>query len=199
VLTVEAEFVGVFDIFSKRQKKLRGEVPDVYTYDDIPQPLRVQIIHIWNDTLGSQRAYADSHPGTRRAYRLIVETLCREYGVFLLGAKETYGERNYLLELGNFLLAERDPEKALDVIELSFRVIDRMTRTWDPHAPERADEAILEWPFSRTAQYPGSRRPDCEKQTRRPRPRHSGRASAEAPRGVCASYDRLNNRFSGRG
>ena len=82
VLAVEAEFVGVFDIFSKRQKKLRGEVPDVYTYDSIPVPLRVQIIHIWNDTLGSQQDCADSL-GPRRTYRLIVETLCRKYGVFL--------------------------------------------------------------------------------------------------------------------
>jgi hypothetical protein len=59
VLTVEAESVGIFDIFSKRQRKLRGEVPDVYTYDSIPEPLKVQIIHIWNDTLGSQQEYVD--------------------------------------------------------------------------------------------------------------------------------------------
>ena len=68
MLTVEAESVGVFDIFSKRQKKLRGEVPDVYTYDSIPEPLRVQIIHIWNGTL-NRTAYQsnrrDTLPGIR--------------------------------------------------------------------------------------------------------------------------------------
>jgi hypothetical protein len=37
-----------YDIFSKRQKKLRGKLPDVYIYDEIPQPLRVQIVHIKN-------------------------------------------------------------------------------------------------------------------------------------------------------
>jgi hypothetical protein len=144
VLAVDAEFVGVFEIFSKRQKKLRGEVPDVYTYDTIPEPLRVQIIHIWNDTLGSPEDYAYSRPLTLRAYRLIVEALCREYGVFLLGGKEIHGERNYLLDLGHFLLAERGPEKALDAIELSFRVIDGITRTWSHQAAERADGAIAE-------------------------------------------------------
>ena len=38
-----------FEIFSKRQKRLRGEVPDVYQYETIPSGLRVQIIHIWRD------------------------------------------------------------------------------------------------------------------------------------------------------
>lgn len=147
MLAVEAEFVGVFEILSKRQKKLRGEVPDVYTYDNIPEPLRVQIIHIWNDTLGSQEHYSDSHLRTRGAYQVIVEILCREYGVFNLLAEEMR-QRNYLSELGAFLLAERDPEKALDAIEISFKVIDGITRTWDyihcSNASEGADDAIAE-------------------------------------------------------
>jgi hypothetical protein len=46
--------MGIIDLFSKRQKKLRGEVPDVYTYDRILQPLRVQVIHIWRETLGDE-------------------------------------------------------------------------------------------------------------------------------------------------
>ena len=44
--------LAIFSLFSKRQKQLRGEIPDVYTYDVIPQPLRVQIVHIWFDALG---------------------------------------------------------------------------------------------------------------------------------------------------
>ena len=43
--------MGIFDLFSKRQKRLRGEAPDVYTYDEIPEPLRVQIVHIFRDIL----------------------------------------------------------------------------------------------------------------------------------------------------
>ena len=61
--------MAIFDLFSKRQKRLRGEMPDVYVYDDLPNPLRVQIVHIWKDTL--------------RRYEFIVDALCREYGVFL--------------------------------------------------------------------------------------------------------------------
>ena len=35
-----------YELFSKRQKQLRGEVPEVYQYEDIPQKLRVQISYI---------------------------------------------------------------------------------------------------------------------------------------------------------
>lgn len=140
--------MSVFDIFSKRQKKLRGDVPDVYVYDKIPQPLKVQIVHIWGDSLGNEHNYRDEYVGTFNAYKFIVETLCREYGLFsLLGAKD-YGNRDYLNELANYLLQQQDPEKVLDAVELSFRYIDRMTRDYNylqsNRASECADSAIEE-------------------------------------------------------
>ena len=68
-----------FDMFSKRQKKLRGEAPDVYTYDKIPHPLRVQVVHIWQDAFGNIDAY-ESQAG--QVCKYIYDILCREYGVF---------------------------------------------------------------------------------------------------------------------
>jgi hypothetical protein len=53
--------LAIYDLYSKRQKKLRGEVPDVYTYDEIPEPLRVQILHIWQDTLGVEGSDQDRY------------------------------------------------------------------------------------------------------------------------------------------
>jgi hypothetical protein len=141
----------VFDLFSKRQKSLRGEVPDVYTYDKLPTALRVQIAHIWRDVIGDERDYAGEHTGTRNAYKFLTETLCREYGVFQLPVKHDpggYGERNYFAELCNFFLQVPDTEMALDVVELSFRVVDKLTR--EPgflrrvNASELADDAIEE-------------------------------------------------------
>ncbi len=122
---------------------------DVYTYDRIPQPLKVQIIHIWRDALGGEREYQEQYLGTKRAYQRIVEVLCREYGTFLLpGSRESFKARNYLLELDTFLLTEQDPEKVLDAIELSFTIIDSATRKLDylnrRDASERADRAIAE-------------------------------------------------------
>ena len=42
----------IVDIFSKRQKRLRGEFPDVYQYETIPHELRIQVIYIWRDAFG---------------------------------------------------------------------------------------------------------------------------------------------------
>lgn len=97
-------------------------MPDVFTYEKIPQPLRVQIVHILRDTIGNENEYADDYAGTRRAYEIIVETLCREYGVFTLVETRVYGARDFSSEIFNFLLQEQNPEKVLDAIELSFRV-----------------------------------------------------------------------------
>lgn len=79
----------IFDLFSKRQKRLRGEIPDVYVYDGLPPPLRVQIVHIWKDSF------------TLTHYKFIVDTLCREYGVFCLAETNNY-ERDYRKELLKF-------------------------------------------------------------------------------------------------
>lgn len=140
--------MGTFELFSKRQKKLRGDVPDVYVYDDVPEPLRVQIVHIWDDALGTANDYHDRNKGALGAYKLIVGTLCREYGVFKLPGAKDYGDRDFRSELTNFLLQEQETERVLDAVELSFRVIDRLTRRFDylrcQGASARADEAIQE-------------------------------------------------------
>lgn len=143
--------MAIFDLFSKRQKALRGDVPDVYTYDDLPNALRVQIVHIWLDALGSGDDYYDEYgcgPNVQAAYKFIVDTLCREYGLFQLPTAEKHRGRMYLDELANYLLQVDDVEKQLDIVELSFRYIDRLTREFDylrkQNASESVDEAISE-------------------------------------------------------
>ncbi len=141
--------MSILDLFSKRQKRLRGEVSDVYVYDTIPQALRVQIVHIWDDSLGHYDDYMNkSKGGVKAAYGLIAKTLRREYGVFVL---PTTGDRpidNFYPECKNFLLDEQDPEKVLDIIELSFQIIDKHTRGYNYRmrslASKIADEAIDE-------------------------------------------------------
>ena len=111
--------MAIFELYSKRQKKLKGEVPDIYTYDEIPETLKVQIVHIWKDTMDNY--------GSK--YKVIVDMLCREYGLFQLPTADRY-ERKYLNELIGFLLQEKNLEKNLDVIELSFKVINKLTREY---------------------------------------------------------------------
>lgn len=138
-----------FDIFSKRQKKLRGDVPDIYIYDTIPQPLKVQVVHIWRDILGDERDYQGRYAQVFQAYKFIVGALCREYGLFFLPPeKNKYNDRRYIDELFNFLIQQDDSEKVLDAIEFSFRVIDKFTRRYEylgrSKASELADSAIEE-------------------------------------------------------
>ena len=136
----------ILDLFSKRQKKLRGDVPDVYTYTDVPAPLRTQIVHIWFDALGNDKQYWEGQ--VRDAYQVIVESLCREYGLFKLPPAKNYGDRHFIEELVNFFLNEQDSERVLDTIELSFRVIDKASREYSylsrHRASEIADAAIAE-------------------------------------------------------
>src|ERR1044071_5539279 len=142
--------MSITDIFSKRQRKLRGEVPDVYTYDKIPKPLTVQIIHIWTDTLGNHDdcITLSTYYPPFYAYKLIVETLRREYGRFSLISTSQNNREDYFSELRVFLLTEKDTEKILDAVELSFQCIDQRTRDFGylhrHDASARADSAIEE-------------------------------------------------------
>lgn len=143
--------MAIFDLFSKRQKALRGDVPDVYTYENLPNALRVQIIHIWSDALGNANDYFNSYgcgPNIKAAYKFIVDTLCREYGMFTLPTAVEYEERMYLNELANYFLQVDDVERQLDIVELSFKYIDRVTRKYGylekQNASESVDESIHE-------------------------------------------------------
>ena len=136
----------IHELFSKRQKRLRGEVSDVYQYEVIPQELRVQVVHIWWDVWGKETiSFSHGHRPYFNAYRVyknIHDVLCREYGIFTLGKEDDLGVR-----VGNFLLNTEDTEKVIDVIGLSFQCIDRVARN-EPHlfSPMRisSDDAIGE-------------------------------------------------------
>lgn len=107
----------IFDLFSKRQKRLRGEISDVYKYEEIDQKLRVQIVHIIRDAIGECVRYNETAVS---AYEFIHKTLCREYGIFTL-------KRDAVTDFSaiyDFFLSTTDYEKCLDIIELSFKYIN---------------------------------------------------------------------------
>jgi AbiJ N-terminal domain 4 len=116
--------MAVSDIFSKRQRRARGEFTDVYVYDKIPNTLRVQIVQIIVDAMGRNRS--STSPVVTQVYEDIHKVLCREYGVFSLTDAE-YGVNGQPISAGDrifaFFLREDSTEKAIDVIELFFRFI----------------------------------------------------------------------------
>ena len=138
--------MAIYNLFSKRQKTLKGDMPDIYTYDDLPNALRVQIVHIWYDALGNGIDYY-SRSSVLKEYRHIVDVLCREYGYFMLPTGDKYN-RMYLNELANYFLEVEEVEKQLDIVEISFRLIDTVTRKYNyrglSQSSKYADKAIEE-------------------------------------------------------
>lgn len=138
--------MAIFELFSKRQKKLRGEVPDVYQYKDIDQSFRVQVVHIVRDTIGVEQAYNDT---TNRVYEEIHKILCKEYGVFSLRENA----RSHFSAVFDYFLNEKSHEKCLDIIELTFQIIDTYVREqeWNfrnaTGVSQQPDDAIRELNF----------------------------------------------------
>ena len=149
-----------YEIFSKRQKRHRGEIPDVYQYEIIPPELRVQIVHIWRDTLraisfssSSKTEFGDAHD----AYKTIHNKLCRAYGRFALDKDNDFYQaesddsyyhsdiKSDVESIVKYFLEINKAEVAIDVIEISFRHIDQEVRN-NPndyfHPSISPDEAI---------------------------------------------------------
>ncbi|MGV1752837.1 STM4504/CBY_0614 family protein [Agrobacterium sp. CG674] len=143
--------MGTFDTFWQRQRTLRGDVPDVYIYNDLPRELRVQVITIATEILGSRDEFmSDFEPGqnVRRAYEMIVNTLRKEFGVFSLPPTDNRGYEDKQKELFDFILFEKDVEKTLSAVELICRLIENMVSKTgyrhDRSAEDKAKGAISE-------------------------------------------------------
>lgn len=103
----------VYDLYSKRKKKAeKAGQPDVYQYDTLPNPLRVQITKILNDALGPD----DPWDG-------IEEVITREKGIHSLGVASSAHER-----CNNVILGADQIDDCLDIIDLAFGYIHRVLR-----------------------------------------------------------------------
>lgn len=112
------------EIFSKRQKRLRGELPEIYTYDVIPKELRIQIHHLLNEVIGENDRRNNNVDGF---YETIYKQLCKEYGRFYLAS----GSANCQPQVLNFIL-ETNTEEVLDVVESAFELLNYLEQNfWD--------------------------------------------------------------------
>jgi hypothetical protein len=121
--------MGILETFSKRQKQLaKAGKQDVYRYDELPEPFRIQVVHIWRTALGvyfQGHGYSSSASSPSNKYwKAIHDNLARELGLFQLGDNRSDPDqqcRQYL--------SRASVPGALDIIELSFRTIDRLVRS----------------------------------------------------------------------
>ena len=128
----------MINLFSKRQKKLRGEVPEVYTYDDLNDNLRTQIIYAFNDAFDKNNGKK-----VRDVYEEIRKILLREYGLLFLANNQYDNPEDDFLK---FYFKEDDFEKVIDAIELICNFIDYKIRKipWDYSQRFNPDQALIE-------------------------------------------------------
>lgn len=130
--------MGVFDIYAKRkQLQEKAGQPDVYRYDEIPEGLRIQVIYIWQTAIGTWRKcnYDYSNEPPDNIWIAIHNILCRELGLLSLGK-----ERDRPFEkCCSFLLEESNIDNVLSLIEVSFRMIERVCSTLSSYEKQQAE------------------------------------------------------------
>ena len=138
--------MAIYDLYSKRQKRLKGETPEIFVYDQIEKKLRYQIVLIFRDAVGSDSDYSN------KFYNWITETLCREYGVRSLHEKTFTYHNNIGLEKDFFTFIEHHAgiEELFDAIELTMRYIDIIIRKdnnygYNVKVKLSVDDAIIEF------------------------------------------------------
>jgi Domain of unknown function (DUF7014)/AbiJ N-terminal domain 4 len=117
----------VWDLYSKRRKKELGQLADVFTYDSIPNALRTQVVHMWDDAIGvPYRSGSDGNTETiQKTYLHLAQILRREFGVFKLSnSHEPDDKREARDDFVSWFLKERDNGRVLDAIELTFQIIE---------------------------------------------------------------------------
>lgn len=138
--------MALIPTFSRRKREAKGNVTEVYTYDDIPMKLRVQFVHLMVDAVGEQhnRDYRLSAGGV---YDDLVRIMRKEKGVLRLSSKHP---RNSQDEFSMWIFEEEDTDLLLDGMETTLRAIDVYVRenyrasfsSWSKAAP---DDAIAEF------------------------------------------------------
>lgn len=112
------------DLFSARQKREKGGTPDVFVYDKLPSPLRVQITYLISDAIGSTENELGNINAAGEVYISIYDILCRHLG------RRHLVDSNFPADeqLTHFLQNEPNVGYCLDAIELSFRHIELLDR-----------------------------------------------------------------------
>ena len=117
----------IYETYSKRQKQLaQAGTVDVYQYEDFPPQFRVQVIHIWTRAIGSYDRSRGANESCNDDWKFIHDRLAEEAGAFSLPRTSVSYEDDQML-CQSFLM-RADGSGVRDIVELSFRVIDRVSR-----------------------------------------------------------------------
>ena len=122
----------VYDIYSKREGRQSGAVPDVYEYENIPLFLRNQIVLLCERIIG--KPDYNEHNLAAKFYATVCLSLREEYGVrhlFELLDLDRFSRshsRPSLYELSDFFVNEKTVARCLDVVDLCADQFVKMNR-----------------------------------------------------------------------
>lgn len=138
----------IFELFSKRRRKEIGDIPDVYTYDQLSDQLRVQITYQFDKMFECVENFSKDKTGI---YEFLAKALREERGLYQLADgrrknRDIFSEQwDYETEVKSYFLSEENTEEAIDVVELFYRAArsvlkDEYSHTdWLPSFQESAD------------------------------------------------------------
>ena len=124
----------IVDVFSKRQQRqLSPGNGRYYRYDPIPETLRNQVIHIWDDIVSNEE---------ENFWAVVEKTLARELGMLRLGSSQP--KQNCMT-----FIQEARTAQVLDIIEVSFLLIESMMKQGTANksskpAQQRVESAVSE-------------------------------------------------------
>lgn len=125
--------MAIFETFSKRRNRaLKCGKVDPYTYDQVPNPLRIQIVHILKNIFMPYREsgqWSDASP-SNKYWIHIHDTLCREKGVFSLEEGSEYS--NPQENVFSHILA-CSIDDFLDTVDLCFLIVSNLKDIAEDH------------------------------------------------------------------
>lgn len=136
----------IYETFKQRKQLAENAgKPVIYRDNVLPYPFRVQVVLIWQNTIGHKYAWRSGRFVAYGPWEYMHTTLAREMGQFRLWDARTSHRQG----CEDFLLRRNDVDDVLSLIEMSFRIVDGDMREcqslvshsgdWQP-----ADDAIDE-------------------------------------------------------
>ena len=111
----------IFELYSRRKKHAnQGQLPEVYRYDEIPYEVRIQVIGLWKNAIGSYNINATRYE-TNARWNFIHDTIAHEKGLPEL-SRDVHTPQ---AKCENYLIKAKSIEDSLDIIELTFYVIEQ--------------------------------------------------------------------------
>lgn len=132
--------MSILDTFAKREERARNAgKPVIYVYDDLPEKLRVQIVHIYRE-ISTEVLDSISNSCARVAWEWINRTAAKEMGKFGLSthSRDAFDQCSY------FILNDENYEQVLSLIEISLGYINVIVRQQYPVAGKLLASSISE-------------------------------------------------------